>query len=43
LQIDTIEVDRDEEQRGVRISRNQRSAEVTAEAGILINQKVSFD
>jgi hypothetical protein len=43
FQIDTVDIDRGEEWRGVRSSKNRRSAEVTAVAGKLINKKVSFD
>jgi hypothetical protein len=41
--IDTIDIDRDEELGGVLDLQETRSAEVTAEAGKLINKKVSFD
>jgi hypothetical protein len=33
FQIDTVDIDRGEEWRGVRISKNRRSSEVTAVAG----------
>jgi hypothetical protein len=43
LQLDTVDIGPGEEWRGVRSFRNRRFAQVTAEAGKLINKKVSFD
>ena len=43
MQVNTIDIDRDEELGGVFDLQEMRSAEVTAEAGKLINKKVSFD